>query len=618
MSKRSLTEYFWIFVLTYSVRLYVITRLAGTSFFIPSGGDMQFYASWGMRVAHGIFSDHKAFYGLPGYPFILGFLYRILNFDRFSVSLVAALLQSAADAFTAVFIGQMAIQAFAEADQIGPRGARAIGWMAAIGWALYQPAQAFSVVMMPTALAVAAYWYCVRRFMQRDQPFSVWKPWLPMGVLIGVVAMIVATVLFLIPMALAAIFLRYKEKRSGGWQRPGVAAAALLAGVYAGAAPCWIHNYFVAHEPVMLSAHSGLNFYIGNNPIATGYPKMPPGMSAGQQGMLRDSIAFAEKAEGRPLKHYEVSQYWSAKAHEYIAGHTADWLRLMEHKFLNFWDAYQYDDLSLVNFFSNGGILLPGPRFGLVAALAVPGLVLAIARRRGRAGWVLAAVLHHMGALMPVFVTERYRLAAVPGLLIFAAYGLWELWTMLTESRWVGSLAYGCGGAAIAFCIATPPADASLWSLDFYNTGIKASDQQDYATARRDLETAYRYVPENSEINFALGLLWQSQGESARAQTFYRRTLEINPRHVGAWNNLGVLAGEQKRWDIARNCFSRAVEIDPSDAKALYLKARACAQLADWAAAQESIDAALRLDPEAKDFKEMAEAIHTHGPVPER
>ena len=29
---------------------------------------------------------------------------------------------------------------------------------------------------------------------------------------------------------------------------------------------------------------------------------------------------MAEKAEGRPLKHYEVSQYWSAKAHEYIAG----------------------------------------------------------------------------------------------------------------------------------------------------------------------------------------------------------------------------------------------------------------------------------------------------------
>ncbi len=110
----------------------------------------------------------------------------------------------------------------------------------------------------------------------------------------------------------------------------------------------------------MLSAHSGLNFYIGNNPVATGYPKMPPGMSAGQQGMLRDSITLAEKAEGRPLKHYEVSQYWSAQAHEYIATHRAEWLRLMGRKLANFWNSFQYDDLSLITLFSNAGVLAPG------------------------------------------------------------------------------------------------------------------------------------------------------------------------------------------------------------------------------------------------------------------
>ena len=186
----------------------------------------------------------------------------------------------------------------------------------------------------------------------------------------------------------------------------------------------------------MLSAHSGLNFYIGNNALATGYPKMPPGMSAGQQGMLKDSITFAEKAMGRPLKHYEVSRYWASKAHEYIATHRADWLRLMARKFLNFWSSFQYDDLSLITLFSQAGLLAPGPHFGWVAALAIPGMAMALARRR-RAGWIVAAVLLHMAALMPVFVTERYRLAAVPGLLLLGAYGLWKFWSFLNRARWI-------------------------------------------------------------------------------------------------------------------------------------------------------------------------------------
>ena len=599
-------------------------------YFIPNGGDMKFYSDWGLRVAHGILSDHQAFYGLPGYPFLLGLLYKILNFDNFWVSLVAGLIQSLADAFTAVFIWKIAVETFGgegEESRVG----NGIGCLAGVGWALFQPAQVFTVVLMPTALAVAAFWYCVWILMRR-RDFSVWAPWLPVGLLIGFAAMTVATILFLAPMALAAIVIRFRESMArsvnaagvggaAGWLRPVAAAGLLIAGLFAGTSPCWVYNYFVAHEPVMLSAHSGLNFYIGNNPLATGYPRIPPGMSAGQQGMLRDSITLAEKAEGRPLKHYEVSQYWSAKAHDYIANHRADWLRLMARKFANFWNGFQYDDLSLITLFDNAGILVPGPRFGWVAALAIPGMILALMRRRrgeGRrsAGWIVAAVLLQMAALMPVFVTERYRLAAAPGLLLLAAYGLWELWSFLNRARWIPALAYGCAGLAAVLWVATPPADASLWSLDYYNTGIKAMDQGNYTVARRDLETAYRYVPDNSEVSFALGILWQSQGDVRRAETFYSHALEINPRHVGAWNNLGVLASKYKQWAMARQFLGKALEIDPTDAKTNYLQAHACAELGQWDQARQNIEAALRLQPGQKDFEALAGEIATRGPLP--
>ena len=594
-------------------------------FFIPNGGDMKFYSDWGLQVAHGIFTDHQSFYGLPGYPFLLGLLFKILNFDKFWVSIFAGLIQAVADSFTAVFIWKLAEEAFSGDDEGGGISpSRAIGCMAAVGWALYQPSQAFSAVLMPTALAVAAFWYGVWELTRRRERFSVWAPWLPIGALIGFEAMIVATILFLVPLALVAIVMRWRDGERGRGNsnfefpssllRPVAAAALLITGLFAGASPCWLHNYFVAREPVMLSAHSGLNFYIGNNPVATGYPKMPPGMSAGQEGMLKDSITIAEKAEGRPLKHYEVSQYWSAKAHDYIASHRADWLRLMGKKFTNFWNSFQYDDLSLITLFSNAGLLAPGPRFGWVAALAIPGMIMAVARRR-RAGWIVAAVLLHMAALMPVFVTERYRLAAVPGLLLLAAYGVWEFWSCLNRARWAPAISYASAGLLAAFCVATPPADAALWSLDYYNTGIKAMDQEDYPTARRDLETAYRYVQDNSEVNFALGILWQQQGDVRRAQTFYSKTLAINPRHLGAWNNLGVLASKQKAWPFAVKFFAKALEIDPSDAKTNYLEARAYAELGQWQNAQASIDTALRLNPEEEEFRTLAAQIGTRGPL---
>jgi len=626
MQKRHFSPVQWLFLLTFCVRLYVVVRLSAMPFFIPNGGDMKFYSDWGLRVAHGVWTDHQAFYGLPGYPFLLGLLFKILNFDKFWVSIVAGLIQALADSFTAVFIWKIAIETFSAEEELVSPG-KAIGCMAAVGWALYQPAQAFSAVLMPTALAVAAYWYCLWVLIRRrETAFSLWAPWLPVGALIGFAAMTVATILFILPLALAAIVMRFRAAKGAGWLRAVAAGALLLAGVFAGASPCWLHNYFVAREPVLLSAHSGLNFYIGNNPVATGYPKMPPGMSAGQQGMLRDSITIAEKAEGRPLKHYEVSQYWAAKAHEYIASHPADWLRLMGRKFANFWNSFQYDDLSLITLFSQGGLLMPGPRFGWVAALAIPGMIMALARRRragsggsvgsGRSiGWIVAAVLLQVGALMPVFVTERYRLAAVPGLLLLGAYGLWEFWSFLNRARWIPALSYACAGLVAAFCVATPPADAALWSLDYYNTGIKAVDQGDFGTARRDLETAYRYVPENSEVNFALGLLWQSQGDVRRAETFYAMALRINPRHLGAWNNLGVLAGKQKAWEVAEHCFEKALEIDPSDARTQYLQARAYAELGQWEKARTSIETALRLRPGQKEFQELAGQIDTRGPL---
>ena len=573
---------------------------------------MKFYNDWALRIAHGQLTDGQAFYGLPGYAFLLAGLYKLIGFHALDVPFAIGVLQAVAEGLTSVFLWKIAREVFASAPMSNLRvsPANLIGVMAVIGWTLFQPAQTFSAILMPTAWMVAVFWFCVWRIISIKEQASVWRPWLGLGLLLGVTAMVVATVLFLIPLILMAIFFAFRRETSGTtrWSKPVTAALILVAAVYLGTAPCWLHNYFIAHEPVMLSAHSGINFYIGNNSIANGYPKIPPGMRAGQEGMLHDSITMAEMGAGRHLRRFEVSQYWSAKAGDYIRQNTAGWLRLMSRKFANFWNTYQYDDLSLITLFANSHILLPGLRFGWVAALALPGMVFALRLHPG-SRWVSAAILLQMAALMPVFVTERYRLAAVPGLLLMGTFGVWQMWDYLSRARWLAAGCYLALSVLAAGFVSWPQNDPGLWSLDYYNTGVKAIDADNLDLAQQNLEMAYRYVPDNSEINFALGNLWMKKEDRTRAKGFYHRALEINPRHSSAWNNVGVLAGEENKWKTAADCFQNSLAIEPNDAKTHYLLARAQLQLGNLAGARQSITESLKLKPAQKEFQQLRDEI---------
>ena len=357
----------------------------------------------------------------------------------------------------------------------------------------------------------------------------------------------------------------------------------------------------------MLSAHSGINFWIGNNPYATGYPRMPPGIRATQEGLLSDSVTLAEQAAGRSLTRAEVSKYWSEKANAYIRENRPAWLRLMAVKFGNFWNAYQYDDLSLIKLLRDNGILPPGLRFGIVAALGLAGFF-PVAWRFPRGRWVAAAVLLHMCALLPVFVTERYRLAAVPGLMLLGAGGLWMLLENLVRSRWLPAGAYMGVALAAAWFVSIPRTDISLWSLDYYKAGICATEAGDLDHAQRSLETAFAYVQDNADVNFALGNLWLARSDPARAKVYYRRALTLQPQHSGTLNNLGVLALDEKRWDLAEKFLSASIAGDPA-AKTHYLLARARFEKGDIAGARTALDTALGMRPKQREFLELRDRI---------
>jgi Tfp pilus assembly protein PilF len=609
----------YLFAAVFLLRLIVLARLTGSPFLLPNSGDMHFYNEWAQRILHGQIAEHHAFYGLPLYPYLLACLYALFGYSPFIPGFIQAIL----DGGTAVLIYKLAVKIFG--NPAGITGGKSsqnqarnffrryrgecIGILAGLGWGFFLPEEAYSAILMPTAGFVFVFWFVVWQIVRRGEAPSLPRLFL-LGGLIGFTAMGIATILFLGPLLLAAVLFKWKwagDTRSV-WLAKGTAAALLFLGIGIGASPCWIHNYFIARDPVFLSAHSGVNFWIGNNPFATGYPRFPPGLHAGQKALLEDSITTAEKAAGRPLKRSEVSAYWSEKARAYIKNNFGAWLKLLLVKAGNFWNAFQYDDLSIITILREQNVILPGLKFGLVAALAIPGFVIAFARFP-LLRWVAAAILLHMASLLTVFVTERYRVAAVPGLLLGASFGVSELWQSCVSAKYSRAALYLVLLFAATLFVSIPQKDPGLWALDAYNAGWQALQSNNLPLAEKKLKVAYAYAPENAEVNFALGNLRLTQGNNPVAESYYLATLRLDSNHEGAYNNLGILALEEKRWRRAAKFFAEAMQQDPRDAKTYYLIAQAQFHAHDFRNASLAIARAIKLDPAEPQFHALSEEI---------
>ena len=582
------------------IRVAVLARLTASPYLLPTRGDMHFYDDWAQRILNGQLTDHLAFYGLPGYAYLLAALYKIVGYGPF----IPALLQALLDAGTAVLIYKVSVGIF---SGTGLRRAQIAGVLAAVGWAFFVPAQTYAVILMPTAWALFIFWLILWRIISRKNAPKGWQA-LILGLLVGLTATAIASILFLIPLVVSAILLKPATSIHSRLVTRISALVLLLLGAAAGTSPCWVHNCLIARDRVFLSAHSGINLWIGNNPAANGYPRFPPGLRAGQAAMLQDSIDAAESAAGHSLKRGEVSRFWSAKARDYTKRHPAAWLRLVALKFRAFWSAFQYDDLSIITILREQKVTFPGIYFGLVATLALP-MMLLLWNTAPLSRWITAAIVLHLLALLPVFTTERYRLPIVPGLLVFAAFGLITFFYNLVAGKFNSVISYGALLTVSTLFVSWPQSDPSLWALDAYNSGWQALESGDLALAEKKLQLARAYVPTNPETNFALGNLRLAEGNSAAASAFYLATLRLDNRHRGALNNLAVMALDGGKFDAAENWLRHAEDVDPGNAKIHFLLAKTLLAKDEHDLAREEIEIATRLRPNQTEFQQLKQKI---------
>lgn len=399
------------------------------------------------------------------------------------------------------------------------------------------------------------------------------------GCALGLLAMNRPNALAFLPVA--AVGLGFVHRRSRATIVP---AAALLLAAALTLAPIALRNRFVAGDWVLISSHGGLNFYIGNNEHADGTYSPVPGVTPSIQGQVKDARTIAERALGRSLKASEVSDYFYARAREWIAGHPADAGMLLARKIaymfntadlaLNYsYTYYSRDESTLLTALPVGPwLLVPLGFFGLVAAPP------ARASRVAFAVWASFVPVYALAVAL-FFVSSRYRLPLLVPLCVMGGAGTMWLAAAIRARR------AQAAGAALLLLI--PLAVLANWNIG-PDTG-RANERTEMVAhliaAGRSAEAEgliARTAPEHPApgfLYFRAGYGYLERGDTTRAVAYLEHAMRAEPAQPDIRFFLGEALVAAGRYEEAVPQLAAARDAGFTPELAGYKLATALAQL---------------------------------------
>ncbi len=102
----------------------------------------------------------------------------------------------------------------------------------------------------------------------------------------------------------------------------------------------------------------------------------------------------------------------------------------------------------------------------------------------------------------------------------------------------------------------------------FHILGILAAQEERYDDAVGFFKKAIKGKDDIAVFHYHLALALQKQGKFSAAEKEYNRTLALQPDHIEAYSNLGIMLIGQNRWREARVPLERLLEIQPNNAEA--------------------------------------------------
>ncbi len=555
----------------------------------PAGMDEYNYDRLAAAQAAGRSFFPPTIYALPGYPALLAALYRAGGRNPDLVREVQVLLGALSCGLT-FLVGRKIL---------GAGG----GLLSGLILVFYGPAVFFESRLLPItaglcfSLTALAWWIYLP------------KPELSLlrtagGVLLGWSILFAPGNIFFALALISAGLLRRGEKNPGLFRGTGLTVLGILMVLL----PFGIRNSIRAGGPVLLTAHSGINFFIGNNPEAGGGFRTPLFLTPSATGIVLDARREAERRTGKDLNPAEVSRFWLAQGLRYLTADPAGGAETWGKKLLLLFSPREHLDIGAEN--AGGSIRLFGLplfSFGMLLAPALLGIFLLPRGQPARRPlfFFLAA---QIAATLIYFHQGRNRLLLVPVLAIFAAGSVRFFWRSLRERE---PRRAAIPAIALAILIAVTRFGAGGEMRSETNLLLfraqRAIINGNEAEARAMGERALSLHPGLGGAELVLGSASEAGGDRAGAESYYREAEKkepFNPEPPLRISRLFLDGGETEKAAAAAR---RALEKDPLSWRAHSLLADVSRDRDDGEELYRHLTRAVELNPNsARDLRNLA------------
>jgi tetratricopeptide (TPR) repeat protein len=494
--------------------------------------DAEQHHAWAQRISAGMILGQgpddvfKPFC----YPLLLGGIYALCGPNITVIQWLQFLLGAVSAVLTAL-VGTILL---------GKR----VGITAGFVSALYAPFLFFEGQLLTPAISI------ILNLLVTLLLISVAPPWGTIGALGGLAAGVRADVL--VALIFVCGYRLWSVSKTEEMRRCLRQVAFLLIGFLLVTIPLLVRNYALTGQWIGFSANAGINFYTGNGPTADGVSAIPPGLAWEQTISTVPEDIFYHPAA--------VNTLWFARGLHAIINNPLRWLQLLGTKAFAFFNGLEFRNNIGYNWFrSNVSSLgIPFIQYWLVSALAILGMGLCFVKqghvqeRTLLCLWIAGYFL--VG--LTFFVTARFRLPAVPFMIILASWaGHW-----LFQKNRLNGKGVGLSGVLVVAALGlTYPGwfdatkGANNW--DAINLGNVLRTTGNPQAALAAYEAAARQNPEDPEAYFLAGTTALNLGHPDQAITYLRKAAQRCPTGVDIGLNLGNAYVMQGRLEDAKKCY---------------------------------------------------------------
>lgn len=538
------------------VRLIYLIELSNRPGFSIPMIDEKFFWLWADEIINKSFWGESAYFRAPLYGYFLAILHFVTSGSIFWMKFLQLLLTGG----TAIFIYRIANNIFNHKS----------GLLAGFIYAFYGTLIMYETMFLIPVLFLFLISWGLYRYLLLDENSPVLN-YVFTGILFGLAALARPNVLLVIPVFMLWSFFKYRH--GGGLLKQAIRPLLLMAGVALMILPVTIRNKIVTDEFVLISSQGGINFYLGNNPVADGLTMIMPEVdldeAIGWDQFEDATIRAATREAGKALTPAEASSFWAKKTVDFIKNNPGDFIELLDKKIIYLLNGFENSDNADIYYQRNKSTLysiLLWDKFiyfpyGLLLPLVFVGIILCGSHRKKL--WPLYLfLLAYIPSIVLFLVTARHRLPLIPVLIIIAAGGLVYLFENFKKISMLKKVL-----TAVLFLVLVIVLNKPYFDLDsstgfqiHFNNGIKFEKANDLIKAEAEYKTADSIYPYSATLVNNLAYTQYRLNKYNLAESNYIRSITLNPDYSAAYNNYGLLLIYLNKDDSAKQMLYQALK----------------------------------------------------------